>query len=86
MTSPPQRVRVTCPECGREYEDWWRPSINLALGEHFDEEYLEAARSATCPGCGHRVYFDQLVVTEDWEFRLTARAPEEEDPTAEGGD
>jgi hypothetical protein len=70
MTSPPQRIRVVCPGCGREYDDWWRPSVNLDL-EHFDEEYLEQCRSACCPHCGHRVEFDVLVV-ENGVFRLGA--------------
>ena len=64
MTSPPEPIMVTCPGCGTLYPDWYRPSINLMI-EHFDEEYLKEASSATCPSCGHRVELDVLVVGED---------------------
>lgn len=37
MTSPPKEIRVLCPECGDEYEDWTR-SVNLGLGDDFSEE------------------------------------------------
>jgi hypothetical protein len=61
VTSPPETIAIECPPCGREYEDWWRPSLNLDL-ENFDDEYLGQASSATCTGCGHRVELGSLVV------------------------
>ena len=39
MTSPVEKIVVQCPECGKCYEDWWRPSINLQLDD-FDDDYL----------------------------------------------
>ncbi len=73
MTSPPEQIIVNCPKCGTRYEDWYRPSINLALDD-FSEEYLAEASSATCPSCDHRVDLDSLVVRpnadggETWEL------------------
>jgi hypothetical protein len=46
------------------YVDWFRPSINLDLDD-FDEEYVDAASSAVCPNCSHKVYFENLVVIND---------------------
>ncbi len=55
MTSPPETIRVLCPECGVEYDDWTR-SVNLDLGgDGFSEEYLRQCETATCPACGHVV-------------------------------
>lgn len=70
MTSPPKKVKVKCPKCGQVYDDWYRPSIDLAL-DHFDDEYIEEATTATCPHCKHKVSFEVLIVREDgvWEFR-----------------
>lgn len=67
MTMPPEPITVVCPLCGHEYEDWWRPSINLSL-DHFDDKYLEECSSATCPRCGLRVELDTLVVKRDGVF------------------
>jgi DNA-directed RNA polymerase subunit RPC12/RpoP len=64
MTSPPQRVTVKCPSCGKEYETVYRPSINLQL-DHFDEEYIKKVTTATCPHCRHTVAFNVLIVGED---------------------
>ena len=52
MTSPPEQIEVECPKCRQVYSDWYRPSINLTLDD-FDDEYLEAASTSTCPECGH---------------------------------
>jgi hypothetical protein len=65
MTSPAETITVTCPGCRKSYEDWWRPSINLSLGEKFDDEYLDRASSATCKYCGLKVYLKNLIVQED---------------------
>ena len=51
MTSPPESIRVECPDCGHLYSDWYRPSINLSLDD-FDDDYLEEASTTTCPECG----------------------------------
>jgi hypothetical protein len=71
MTSPPQRITVQCPLCGERYTDYYRPSINLTLGEEWTAEELDEATSASCPGCGFRVPIASLVVRGDdvWEFR-----------------
>ena len=63
MTSPPEFVTVICPKCGNQYEDWYRPSVNLDLDD-FDEKYLDECCSAVCPKCGHKVYFESLVVKD----------------------
>jgi len=69
VTSPPEKIEVECPVCGRHYQDWHRPSVNLSLGDDFDEEYLREASTATCPDCGHVVELDTLVVENDvWTF------------------
>ncbi|MCY4115951.1 MAG: hypothetical protein OXF55_03550 [Caldilineaceae bacterium] len=53
MTSPPEVVEIRCPNCGHEYVDWYRPSINLSLDD-FDDDYLEEASTTTCPKCGSK--------------------------------
>lgn len=69
MTSPPRPITVECPKCGARYEDWHRASINLDL-DNFDEEYLRAASTATCPNCGHIVELLTLTVTGNiWTMR-----------------
>ena len=62
MTSPVETIRVVCPSCDREYEDWTRGSVNLDLDD-FDEEYLRACSTATCPSCGYAVALDTLVIS-----------------------
>lgn len=52
-----------CPECKHQYQDWTRESINLDL-EDFDDEYLDAASSAVCPQCGHKVRFSTMIVRD----------------------
>ncbi len=64
MTSPPEKITVECPKCGRFYEDWYRASVNLDLDD-FDEEYLESCSTATCPHCKHKVNLDVRVVEDD---------------------
>ncbi len=69
MTSPPEAIQVRCPGCGTDYDDWWRPSINMMLDD-FDDDYLEEASTSTCPSCGLKVRHDVLVVRKDgvWEL------------------
>ena len=50
MTSPPEEITLTCPDCKRVYKDWYRPSINLG---HW--------RQLTCYLPGFVVYFGSLV-------------------------
>jgi predicted RNA-binding Zn-ribbon protein involved in translation (DUF1610 family) len=69
MTSPPEPITVKCPQCGKVYEDWYRPSVNLMLDD-FDEEYLEQCSSATCPACGHKIKISMLVVDKEGTFVL----------------
>jgi hypothetical protein len=64
MTSPCEEITVQCPQCKNHYKDWLRASINLDLDEEFDDEYLDAASSATCPQCKHKVYFNNLIVKD----------------------
>lgn len=64
MTSPPRDVTVCCPCCNGQYQTWYRPSLNLDI-EDFDDEYIDAATSAVCPTCGHKVYFDTLIVRDE---------------------
>jgi hypothetical protein len=61
MTSPLQKVIVKCPNCGTIYMDWWHQSVNQDP-EGFDEEYLDQCKSALCPLCKTKVYFEMLVV------------------------
>jgi uncharacterized protein with PIN domain len=51
VTSPCEEVTIRCPQCGNEYRDWFRASVNLSLGEDFDEDYLRSCETATCPAC-----------------------------------
>jgi endogenous inhibitor of DNA gyrase (YacG/DUF329 family) len=62
MTSPAVQITVTCPNCGRVYSAYYRPSINLSLGEEWTEAETEEASSATCPSCGHVVDLNTLIV------------------------
>lgn len=76
MTMPPEDIQVICPKCGRQYKDWWRPSINLGLGEEFSEEYLDSATSSTCPHCHFKVAHDVLIVGEDGVGQIGCRRPD----------
>jgi hypothetical protein len=64
MTSPPAQIMVECPAHGERYEDWFRASLNLNL-EHFDENYIREASTATCPSCGHVEELGSLIVEGD---------------------
>lgn len=68
MTSPVEEIRVECPRCGHEYDDWFRPSVNLDLDD-FDDDYLRRASTATCPSCGFVVEIGSLFVKDGvWTF------------------
>jgi hypothetical protein len=55
MTMPPEQIDVECLKCGRVYQSWYRPSINLGL-DNFSAEYLEAMSTATNPQCPDGVH------------------------------
>jgi ribosomal protein S27AE len=61
VTSPVEQIRVECPRCGREYDDWTRGSVNLNLDD-FDDDYLRECSTATCPSCGFVADLGLLVV------------------------
>jgi len=61
MTMPIETIKVRCPNCQMLYKDWYRGSVNLDL-EDFDDDYIDQCSSATCPKCGHKVYFGNLIV------------------------
>lgn len=69
MTSPIEKITITCPGCGLFFEGWHRASINLAL-DNFNDQYLDEATTSTCPHCGHKVSHAVLVVRKDgvWEI------------------
>jgi hypothetical protein len=68
MTSPVEQIRVACPRCGREYDDWMRGSVNLNLDD-FDDDYVRACSTATCPECDFVVELNTLVVEGNvWTF------------------
>jgi hypothetical protein len=75
MTSPPREVEVCCPNCSSVYRDWYRPSLNLDLDD-FDDDYIDAASSAVCPSCGHKIYFDSLVVIDNVFFTDDGQSPD----------
>jgi hypothetical protein len=64
MTSPARKVDGTCPNCGARVEGWYRPSINLDLGdgESWTEEAIEKATTVACGGCGQRLAPRALIV------------------------
>ncbi|MXZ71121.1 MAG: hypothetical protein F4Z04_06405 [Acidobacteria bacterium] len=68
MTSPVTEISVSCPDCGHDYVDWCRPSINLTLDD-FDDDYLEQATTTTCPKCGAKHDLEVLTVRSDDEGR-----------------
>ena len=54
MRAAPERITLECPRCGRCYEEWPRPAVDLAVDpELADPGYLAAAATTTCPHCGH---------------------------------
>jgi DNA-directed RNA polymerase subunit RPC12/RpoP len=76
MTSPPTKIRIVCPECGKKFQGYYRPSINLSLGEKWTEEEIEKAMSVVCPHCGTRTRVGGLVVGGDGTFRLPVNPKE----------
>ncbi len=66
MTGSIQKAFVLCPNCGNTYMDWWQPSVNP---EGLDEEFLDLCKSALCPLCKTKVYFEAMVL-EDGVYRM----------------
>ena len=69
MTSPPEPIKVRCPNCQHFYADWARASLDLSA-EDFDDDDLDQASSSTCPECGYRIRHDQMIVGADGTFVL----------------
>ena len=71
MTMPPEDIQVVCPDCGHQYQDWIRSSINLTLDD-FSDAYLREASTAKCPKCGKVVELYTLIVDRDGVWRTSA--------------
>jgi hypothetical protein len=74
MTSPVETIKVACPACGVNYEDWTRGSVNLDL-EGWDPADPEVAayrrerETAKCPSCRQVVELETLTVEGGvWRF------------------
>jgi len=63
VTTPMYEVEVICEQCGEDYVDWRRDSVNLMLSPMTDDE-VDEQLSTTCPWCGYRDYGLGLVF--DW--------------------
>jgi hypothetical protein len=77
VTSPPRLVEIECPRCHTLYETFWRPSVNLTLGEDWSDEDLKEATTGLCPTCGPRVELGSLVVEADGVWRWPTAFPEQ---------
>ncbi len=66
MTSPPKQITVHCPRCDERFEDSYRPSINLGLGEKWSDEEIYDATTATCPTCGFVIPLALVVADDVW--------------------
>jgi hypothetical protein len=62
MTSPIREVEVVCPDCGVEFRDTYRPSVNVSLGEDWTQEDLDAATTVRCPACDWNGEPETLIV------------------------
>ena len=65
MTSPPEVIKVHCPECATIFTDSIRGSINLSLGEEWTDEEIDEATSVTCPNCQYKQYGDSIITSMD---------------------
>ncbi|MCX5834420.1 MAG: hypothetical protein NTV99_07910 [Deltaproteobacteria bacterium] len=61
MATTIERATVLCPNCGTTYMDWRFVDPDP---EVFGEEYLDQCRSALCPLCKTKVYFEMMVVKD----------------------
>jgi hypothetical protein len=70
MTSPIRRVTVRCTACRRTFRDFYRPSINLGLGESWTDEDIEQAITVRCSHCGllHREWHEERDTRYELDF------------------
>lgn len=61
MTMPAEDVQLICPNCGNQYNDWVRSSINLELAD-FDDDYIATCSSSVCPYCDHKLNHHVMIV------------------------
>jgi predicted RNA-binding Zn-ribbon protein involved in translation (DUF1610 family) len=64
MTSPRRRITFECPKCHEEYQDWYRPAIDVALDPAGDVP-REQAGTSTCPSCGFTIRHGVMLVREE---------------------
>jgi RecJ-like exonuclease len=69
MSSPIETITLVCPTCQKQFETWYRASMNLKLDD-FDEEYVREATVKTCPRCGAEVRLGSLIVGQDGVWML----------------
>lgn len=72
MTMPPQRVKVECPRCKTVYEDWFHPSINMAL-EPLTPEQVEEMATVCCPNCGRKMWLASVIVNDSGQWLIFGR-------------
>ena len=70
MTSPAEQIEVLCPQCGKLYKGWYRPSINMSLGEEWSDEDLDKATSTTCPHCHFKVSHGGLIIGKNGVWHI----------------
>jgi predicted RNA-binding Zn-ribbon protein involved in translation (DUF1610 family) len=67
VTSPIEEVRVLCPRCSEEFIDHIRRSVNVDLDPELDDpEYLDEMGSVTCPNCGNREPFTDVLLARTY--------------------
>ena len=64
MNAPVRRITIECRNCLQEYEDWYRPPVNIAL-DPADDTPPERARRSTCPSCGSTIEHGLMLVREE---------------------
>ena len=63
MTTPPEEITITCPDCGHVYKDWYRASINLALDD-FGADYLNRRRRRPVRCAGSHMTLERWLSVE----------------------
>lgn len=62
-------IIVKCSNCGNEYEDWYRGSINLDI-DNFDNEYVEKATTTICYKCKNKELLGSVIIKDnDWKLK-----------------
>jgi hypothetical protein len=77
MVTPPEQVKIECPNCGHTYETWYRAAINVKL-EDLSEEEVEDASFGICPECRHKVDIDSLISDTSGTFVFNEDPDEKE--------